>query len=242
MTGGPKTSVFSAWLNPFALRPVGEVVSWAVMDRGVAFFALFLPGCSSQVASRVGISQDAGKDVTSRTNVGDASPDAQAYLACMSVSGQIDTSLKTCNTASDCVVEREQTDCCGAILDVGVNSASVSKFIACETAWVAHFPDCVCMPNAVTTEDGTTLPDGTAPGVQCFVASDSGLCLTYFPASITITCLDAGPADAACDCSYNGISLHGACSQDGLRCGGGCEQAECVCVDAGWHCAMLGCK
>jgi hypothetical protein len=120
----------------------------------------------------------------------DAQPAADApaeagYLACFSSSGQLSDSLKPCQADSDCVIEQEQTDCCGTILYVGVNSASATEFQGCETAWVAHFPGCGCASNKMTTEDGKTANpgvDGGAPQVHCadFTMS-GGICLTFTP-------------------------------------------------------------
>jgi hypothetical protein len=115
----------------------------------------------------------------------DAPLDAPAYLACMSASGQVDASLKTCQTAADCVIKQEQTDCCGTVLYVGVNAASASTFDACEAAWLAHFPACGCASGQTKTEDGkSNLPglDGGAPQVHCTdFTMNGGVCLTYTP-------------------------------------------------------------
>jgi hypothetical protein len=105
------------------------------------------------------------------------------YLACMDASGQLDDSLKTCQSDTDCVIEQEQTDCCGTILYAGVNLASVSKFGACEASWVAHFPGCGCASGQTKTEDGTVTHPGTdagAPQVHCAdFTSNGGICLTF---------------------------------------------------------------
>jgi hypothetical protein len=116
--------------------------------------------------------------------VADAPAEA-GYLACLNAAGQLDDSLKTCQSDGDCVIEQEQTDCCGTILFVGVNSASASEFDACEAAWVSHFPGCGCASGKTSTEDGkTTQPgvDGGSPQVHCtdFTMS-GGICLTYTP-------------------------------------------------------------
>jgi hypothetical protein len=107
------------------------------------------------------------------------------YLACMNSSGLLDSSLKTCQSDNDCVIEQEQTDCCGTILYVGVNVSSVSAFNACETAWVDHFPGCGCDSGQMKTEDGmVTHPgqDGGIPAVHCTdFTSSGGVCMTYSP-------------------------------------------------------------
>jgi hypothetical protein len=112
-------------------------------------------------------------------------PGEAGYLACFDASGQLSDVLKPCQADSDCVIEQEQTDCCGTILYVGVNTASATEFQACETAWVAHFPGCGCDSNKMTTEDGkTTNPgvDGGAPQVHCAdFTMNGGICLTYTP-------------------------------------------------------------
>jgi hypothetical protein len=116
--------------------------------------------------------------------VADAPSDA-AYLACMSASGQLDASLKACQSSTDCVIKQELTDCCGTTLFVGVSTASAAKFDVCEMAWAAHFPACGCDSGQTKTEDGkTTLPgaDAGSPQVHCtnFTMS-GGVCMTYTP-------------------------------------------------------------
>jgi hypothetical protein len=110
--------------------------------------------------------------------------DAQ-YLACMSSSGVLDTSLKACQSDNDCVIEQEQTDCCGTVLYVGVAASLVSEFDACETAWVDHFPGCGCSSGEKKTEDGkVTNPndDAAAPAVHCTdLTTSGGVCMTYSP-------------------------------------------------------------
>ena len=112
-------------------------------------------------------------------------PGEAGYLACFSDTGQLSASLKPCQSDSDCVMRQEQTDCCGTILYVGVDTASATQFDACEAAWVAHFPGCGCASNKMTTEDGnTTNPgvDGGAPQVHCAdFTTSGGIRLTYTP-------------------------------------------------------------
>jgi hypothetical protein len=153
---------------------------------------LLLTACGGSTGGLSG-GNDSGTDARGDASPGDdisdsAVPDGSGdagYLACMSASGQLDGSLKTCQSDTDCVIEQEQTDCCGTILYVGVRSASAGMFDACEAAWVAHFPGCGCDSNKTTTEDGkTTSPDvdGGGPEVHCtdFTMS-SGVCMTYTP-------------------------------------------------------------
>src|SRR5208282_1449656 len=93
-----------------------------------------------------------------------------AYLACFDGMGQLSASLKTCHSDTDCVIDEEQTDCCGTLLYVGVDTASVSSFAVCEAAWVAHFPGCGCASDVTRTEDGkstTAAIDGGGPRVHC---------------------------------------------------------------------------
>ena len=126
-----------------------------------------------------------GDDVSDAASI-DAPLDSPAgYLACMSESGQLDGLLKACQSDSDCVIEQEQTDCCGTILYVGVDTASVAAFSACEAAWVAHFPGCGCASNQTKTEDGkaTVLgSDASAPQVHCTdFTMNGGVCMTFTP-------------------------------------------------------------
>jgi len=155
----------------------------------VVVVALTLAACGGGTASESDSGTDARADASPGDDVSDSAvqdTSAEAgYLACMSASGQLDGSLKTCQSDGDCVIEREQTDCCGTILYVGVASTSAGTFDACEAAWVAHFPGCGCASNKTTTEDGkTTLlgADGGGPEVHCtdFTMS-GGVCMTYTP-------------------------------------------------------------
>jgi hypothetical protein len=115
----------------------------------------------------------------------DAPGDAPAYLACMDATGKLDASLKTCASDADCLIEQEQTDCCGTLLYVGVSTASKAAFDACEASWLAHFPACGCDSGQTKTEDGKVwLPgqDASAPLVHCAdFTSNGGICLTYTP-------------------------------------------------------------
>ncbi len=115
----------------------------------------------------------------------DAPTDAPAYLACMDDKGQLDGSLKTCQSSADCVMKQEETDCCGTILYVGVSKSSSAQFDACEKAWEAHFPGCGCASNVTKTEDGKATQiglDGGAPQVHCTnFTSNGGICLTFTP-------------------------------------------------------------
>ena len=126
-----------------------------------------------------------GSDAAADVAVVDAPSDSPGYLACMSATGQLDDTLKTCQADADCVIKQEQTDCCGTILYVGVNTASAAEFDACEAAWVSHFPGCGCASNQTKTEDGKTAVlgmDAGAPKVHCtdFTMS-GGVCMTYTP-------------------------------------------------------------
>jgi hypothetical protein len=153
----------------------------------VAFVACGGSTASSTNAADGG-DHDAQGDGAPGDDVGDAQPDGATeagYLACMSASGQLDGSLKACQSDMDCVIKQEQTDCCGTVLYVGVSSASAATFDACEAAWVAHFPACGCDSGVTKTEDGkATAPgaDAGAPQVHCTdFTMNGGVCLTYTP-------------------------------------------------------------
>lgn len=150
--------------------------------RRLAFLLVGVVACGGTI----GPGGDAStNDAASDAPILDAPSDAPAYLACMDSSGNLDYSLKSCQSDNDCVIEKEQTDCCGTILYVGVSASSVSQFNACEAAWVSHFPGCGCASGQTKTEDGkVTNPnqDAGAPAVHCtdFTMS-GGVCLTYTP-------------------------------------------------------------
>jgi hypothetical protein len=157
-----------------------------VSNRWVVMAALALAACGG---TAVEATTDGGGDDASASDAGagDAAPDSAdaGYLACFSASGQLDDSFKQCQTDSECVIEQEQTDCCGTILYVGVTTSSVASFDSCEAAWVAHFPGCGCASGQTMTEDGQTTHPGTdaaAPAVHCAdFTENGGICLTYTP-------------------------------------------------------------
>jgi hypothetical protein len=157
----------------------------------IGLAVLALAGCGGTAVGPNNTTDAGGGDAQADSPPGDDvdaafvdSGDA-GYLACMSASGQLDPSLKACETDTSCVIKQEQTDCCGTILYVGVSAASAAKFDSCETSWLAHFPACGCASGQTKTEDGkTTLPgtDAGAPRVHCtdFTMS-GGICMTYTP-------------------------------------------------------------
>lgn len=156
-----------------------------------ALAALALVACGGATADGSGDAgvRDGQTDASSADGAGDdgatdAAADA-AYLACMSTTGQLDGSLKSCHSNSDCIIKEEQTDCCGTTLYVGVRTASAAKFDACEAAWIGHFPPCGCASNQTATEDGKMSRrgmDGGTPQVHCIdFTMNGGVCMTYVP-------------------------------------------------------------
>jgi hypothetical protein len=108
------------------------------------------------------------------------------YLACMNASGQINASLKMCQSDNDCTIKPHRTDCCGTSLNVGISKGAAAKFDSCESEWSAHFGLCGCPPAATKTEDGRGDPslgiDGGLPEVRCVAAPMGGnICMTYTP-------------------------------------------------------------
>ena len=152
----------------------------------VRYLALSLMlACGGTIGPNVGdddyIGPDAGQDAnqTADTSVADAS------LVCFDSSGDLDYSLKSCQSEADCVIEKHQVDCCGTILYVGVSASDAAQFGACEAAWTSTLPACGCASGQTKTEDGkVTYPndDASAPAVHCtdFTMS-GGVCLTYTP-------------------------------------------------------------
>jgi hypothetical protein len=139
---------------------------------------------TSSSGSSSGTTPTSSSSSSSGTIASDGGDDA-GYLACMSTSGQLNESLKACQSDGDCAIEQEQTDCCGTILYVGVSTNAVSAFTACEAVWVAHFPGCGCASNKTSTEDGKTSTIGSdagAPAVHCIdFTMSGGICQTYTP-------------------------------------------------------------
>jgi len=163
--------------------------------RWIGLAVLALVACGGSTAEPVNPTDGGGHDAQGDSSPGsdaaadvaivDAPGDSPGYLACMSATGQLDDTLKTCQSDTDCVIKQEQTDCCGTILYVGVNTASAADFDACEAAWVSHFPGCGCASNQTKTEDGKTAVLGTdagAPKVHCIdFTMSGGVCMTYTP-------------------------------------------------------------
>ena len=123
--------------------------------------------------------EDTGSDAA-RDGAADAS-----YLACFNANGRLDASIKACQVDGDCLIKQEQTDCCGSLLEVGVNAMYAGTFAACEDAWVAHFPGCGCASGTTLTEDGKTSTPGSdagPPQVRCTdFTTSGGVCLTFTP-------------------------------------------------------------
>jgi hypothetical protein len=181
----------------------------------------------------------------------DAFLDATVTFACFTASGELDDSLKACQSDGDCTIEEEQTDCCGTTLYVGVAQGSTAAFAACESAWAAHFPGCGCASGAMHTEDGESVSSRTSVRAHCTDFTESaGICRTYVPsgdeagtdAGTTLTFDDAA-TDAGCHCHYSDLQPQGACMPNGLvcgppySCGGGCGLQACTCVGGEWSCA-----
>jgi hypothetical protein len=182
-----------------------------------------------------GSTHDGGTDV--RDVAANTGVDAQAYSACIDIHYQVYHSLKTCRADSDCVIEQEDFGRCGGVLEVGINTASVSKFAACEVAWVASLPseDSGCTVGSVTTESGLVVSAGMDAGVWCVLTADGGLCETSLP---RVTCEDGGViGNPGCTCG--GAPLSGACAPDGLL----CEAClTCSCTNGEWICVQPECE
>ena len=184
----------SSMHQPAAMPTADRAFRWNGPFGLVVLAVAACGGSTRGLSSGTDSGTDARGDASPGDDISDAAiPDSYAdagsgdagYLACMSASGQLDGSLKTCQSDTDCVIKQEQTDCCGTILYVGVSSASAATYDACEAAWVGHFPGCGCDSNKTTTEDGKmTSPavDGGGPEVHCtdFTMS-GGVCMTYTP-------------------------------------------------------------
>ncbi len=149
--------------------------------RWLGVAAVVLAACGRSTAASTTAADGGDHDAQVDGAVGDSAPgsdaavvdapgDSPAYLACMSATGQLDDTLKTCQSDSDCIIEQEQSDCCGSMLYVGVATASAAQFGACEAAWAAHFPGCGCAAGPSKTEDGKSTAlgtDGGGPEVHC---------------------------------------------------------------------------
>ena len=161
---------------------------WSV--KPLAALSLVIAACGGATSSAVDAGHaDAPTDAYPTGDgpfvIPDAPSDAPVYLDCLSATGKLGDALKVCQTDSDCVIEQEQTDCCGTILYVGVAKGSVAQFTSCESSWLAHFPPCGCASNSTSTEDGKMTSRGMdAPAAQVHCTDftmSGGICLTFTP-------------------------------------------------------------
>jgi hypothetical protein len=156
--------------------------------------AVAVAACGGSTLSPPAGGVDAGIDARGGVDAGPPEVDAGAadapfdapppYLACMNDTGVVAASLKACQSDAQCEIVKEQTDCCGTILYVGINGASAAAYGACQASWLAHFPACGCASAQTNTEDGVmSYPwsDAAAPQVRCKVTSLGSLCMTYTP-------------------------------------------------------------
>lgn len=122
---------------------------------------------------------DASSDASSDTSSDTSSETPVDALACFDDAGAVPSAMRTCNVASDCIVDLHQTDCCGTTVFTGIAKASQAAFEACERPWLAHFPGCGCAGRFMT-DDGKIIGDTTKVGIDCVVDASTkvGACRT----------------------------------------------------------------
>jgi hypothetical protein len=107
--------------------------------------------------------------------------DCATYDECMSASGTVSASMKSCNGDNDCRAVAEQTDCCGSLLYVGVANISSELFDACEASWASQYPPCKCLGSAKTEDGNATAMNGSTASAHCVSTSSGKLCMTSTP-------------------------------------------------------------
>jgi hypothetical protein len=105
-------------------------------------------------------------------------PPATGYLTCMDDQGTLNGTMKSCSNDNDCVIVKEQTDCCGSQLYAGISATQQSTFATCESAWEMHEGGCACAAFGPKTEDGKLVGNG-APQVHCVLVGTTGSCQSY---------------------------------------------------------------
>lgn len=162
-----------------------------------SFALLALAGCGGETTSNTGSAASAGASGASGTagtsgssgSAGTAGTSGSGGTAgsggsggaCFSPDGSVlSTPFKLCTNDSECTVGQHATDCCGGIQQVGIAASEQAAYAECESAWVAHFPECGCASNANVAEDGVQVMPGNVLVVSCtdFVGN-SGICKTY---------------------------------------------------------------
>jgi hypothetical protein len=101
--------------------------------------------------------------------------------ACFTSQGVTASSLKACIIDTDCTFFSHIADCCGSVIQVGINVSNGTTAVACEQAWVPTLPACGCSSGTVTTEDGKSDADGATPEVRCINTKAGSLCETLLP-------------------------------------------------------------
>jgi hypothetical protein len=141
--------------------------------------------------------------------------------SCYDSSGTIATTAKTCTLASDCKeVVQPTSNCCGAIMEVGLAKSSSCTFPtpSCDNV------SCPIFSNpAEQAEDGKNTAQGGSIGLECV----SGQCMTFVMAGGADAGADAGP------CPAGQIWCPGCTPGTGSCFTGGCPGIACLEQDAG---------
>ena len=115
---------------------------------------------------------------------------------------------RSCTTITDCIAVPHTSNCCGQMTFMGIRASEAARDQMLEAQCDATYPACGCAEGAPTTDDGSRLAFGGAPGLACA----QGICTTFAPdcggpCANGMTCSscssDAGmscmPANVACD-------------------------------------------
>jgi hypothetical protein len=156
------------------------------------------------------------------TGTGGASSSSSGN-SCYDSSGTIATTAKTCTLASDCKeVVQPTSNCCGAIMEVGLAKSSSCTFPtpSCDNV------SCPIFTNpAEQAEDGKNTGQGGSIGVQCV----GGQCMTFVMAGGPDAGADANVDTAGPSCFIVASDYDQSCSAD----------SDCVSVDFGNYCQWI---
>jgi len=132
-----------------------------------------------------GSSADGGTSGDGGTN-GDAGSDASGdgglgldggVGSCQGSPSIFNDIIKGCTVSAGCVVAFHQLDCCGSLMAVGINHASVNAFDADEAKWRMSCPACGCAARETVSEDGRMSNNQSDFRAECV----NNVCRSYLP-------------------------------------------------------------
>lgn len=84
---------------------------------------------------------------------------------------------RSCAATTDCALVLHQLDCCGSLAALGISGDAAPLFAAAEAECAMQYPDCDCLAQPTTADDGNSSPDINAIEVGCV----DGQCRSFVP-------------------------------------------------------------